>query len=636
MPETLRELSGRLAFSFEGLIQATDELAARYRTEAQAAPGALAAPGQPGGPFPPSPLAAGPGGTLDVDLGAGTLFGRGASQALGTGVGGFAAGALGPLAPYLAVGGILASGYGDDLIRAAGKAGGEVAGKILELAPEIGIAIGEAVIEGVSRSIGSEGGKDLILDALVPGRVSREAEQNFGVGTPRGLLQRLHDFIVPPAGSQTLPDDFPIDYRDDANEILEMIHSGKYNEKVLEIRRDFWSSIILESALELGVPDDETDRILQGMDLPGGRRRFNVPGSFSEIGTLRHPPPLSIAGITGEDISNLYGRGRSFLSGIGTSGVSYFDRFQVNDSDLLEQEGTKIMGMLEDAIRDLNTTISGGINLPSVHGPVESGAGQIARGIHRFSPGTLAGAYGFFRRAGQAGEEFAGIGDDSAVGRLYGRLGRSLESDVAGGVDIAEQGQALTIEGINALDFMDRLEEKTLIAIQRIEGLDAGLASVGQSGGDALRGLLKGTTGWGDALGHVATRIQDVILELALIKPFESLFAKLIGGAVGSIITGSDTTERAYGGPVMAGESYIVGERGVEVFTPSMSGHITPNHELSSGMGRGDAPITVNMEINDADPARARAYMDASLARAHEERIRGRLHASSDDYRGRG
>ena len=51
----------------------------------------------------------------------------------------------------------------------------------------------------------------------------------------------------------------------------------------------------------------------------------------------------------------------------------------------------------------------------------------------------------------------------------------------------------------------------------------------------------------------------------------------------------STLPQLANGGPVMAGGSYIVGERGPELFTPSSSGNITPN----GGFG-GGANITVN------------------------------------------
>ena len=52
---------------------------------------------------------------------------------------------------------------------------------------------------------------------------------------------------------------------------------------------------------------------------------------------------------------------------------------------------------------------------------------------------------------------------------------------------------------------------------------------------------------------------------------------------------------RANGGPVMSGTTYLVGERGPELFTPSASGNITPN----GGFG-GGSTITVN--VNGGDP----------------------------------
>lgn len=42
---------------------------------------------------------------------------------------------------------------------------------------------------------------------------------------------------------------------------------------------------------------------------------------------------------------------------------------------------------------------------------------------------------------------------------------------------------------------------------------------------------------------------------------------------------------RQHGGETYRGESYIVGERGPELFTPNTGGTITPNHELGSGEG---------------------------------------------------
>ena len=57
----------------------------------------------------------------------------------------------------------------------------------------------------------------------------------------------------------------------------------------------------------------------------------------------------------------------------------------------------------------------------------------------------------------------------------------------------------------------------------------------------------------------------------------------------------TNTPGRAMGGPVTGGSSYLVGERGMELFTPSTSGTITPN----SGLGGTTNNITIN---TSADP----------------------------------
>ena len=59
-------------------------------------------------------------------------------------------------------------------------------------------------------------------------------------------------------------------------------------------------------------------------------------------------------------------------------------------------------------------------------------------------------------------------------------------------------------------------------------------------------------------------------------------------------VENSSIPARAMGGPVMGGQSYLVGERGPELFTPGSSGNITPNSAM------GGNTITVN--VNGGDP----------------------------------
>ena len=68
---------------------------------------------------------------------------------------------------------------------------------------------------------------------------------------------------------------------------------------------------------------------------------------------------------------------------------------------------------------------------------------------------------------------------------------------------------------------------------------------------------------------------------------------KGISGAIDSVFGGG----KAAGGPVRSGTSYLVGERGPELFTPSSNGMITPNNRLSGGS------TTINLNVTGAiDP----------------------------------
>jgi hypothetical protein len=71
---------------------------------------------------------------------------------------------------------------------------------------------------------------------------------------------------------------------------------------------------------------------------------------------------------------------------------------------------------------------------------------------------------------------------------------------------------------------------------------------------------------------------------------------KGIGGAISSAFGGF----RANGGSVSPGKSYVVGERGAEMFVPSSSGTIIPN----GGMGGSTFNITVNGAIDAEGTAR--------------------------------
>ena len=128
-----------------------------------------------------------------------------------------------------------------------------------------------------------------------------------------------------------------------------------------------------------------------------------------------------------------------------------------------------------------------------------------------------------------------------------------------------------------------------------------------------LKGMLKGFI-------DVTRRM---IAEQAAAKLFGGGFGKFLTGAVGSLFGGGGGTPtsanfsgpRAAGGPVSGGKSYLVGERGPELFTPGTSGHITPNHALGGGVVQN---ITVDARGATVDAIRA---IPAAMAEAKRQAV---------------
>jgi phage tail tape-measure protein len=71
---------------------------------------------------------------------------------------------------------------------------------------------------------------------------------------------------------------------------------------------------------------------------------------------------------------------------------------------------------------------------------------------------------------------------------------------------------------------------------------------------------------------------------------------KALGGPVGGFISGF----LADGGTAQAGRSYIVGERGPELFVPRSTGTVVPNEAMGAAVG---GEVTVNFNINAVDAA---------------------------------
>jgi len=112
---------------------------------------------------------------------------------------------------------------------------------------------------------------------------------------------------------------------------------------------------------------------------------------------------------------------------------------------------------------------------------------------------------------------------------------------------------------------------------------------------EGIKGLIKGTSTLGDLLNNVADRFLDLALNQALFGSAAGEFTKGKGGGIFGAIAG---IFKANGGPVRSGKSFIVGEKGPELFTPGRSGAITPNNKL---VGGGSTSVVVNVDASGSD-----------------------------------
>jgi len=109
-------------------------------------------------------------------------------------------------------------------------------------------------------------------------------------------------------------------------------------------------------------------------------------------------------------------------------------------------------------------------------------------------------------------------------------------------------------------------------------------------------------TGFSQLVGFLNKAYAQMTNIVNLVNNNKGLFLGQ-AGVIGTLI-GTFGGGKAVGGPVSGGTSYLVGERGPELFTPNSSGMITPNNRLG-GSGGNTFNITVNGAIDSEGTARS-------------------------------
>ena len=157
----------------------------------------------------------------------------------------------------------------------------------------------------------------------------------------------------------------------------------------------------------------------------------------------------------------------------------------------------------------------------------------------------------------------------------------------------------------------------------KLDNFKKSIKSVQESMADVV---IKGIKGMEDALVNFVTSgklafkdlansiIKDMIriaIQQSFTAPFSNFIGGLFKGPSNQAITSAVAGAKAMGGPVRGGSSYLVGERGMELFTPNSSGHITPNHQLG-----GNTSVVVNVDAKGQSSVQGDQGQAAALGRA--------------------
>ena len=136
-------------------------------------------------------------------------------------------------------------------------------------------------------------------------------------------------------------------------------------------------------------------------------------------------------------------------------------------------------------------------------------------------------------------------------------------------------------------------EAKRLNAIQTdSEKLGASIANSFET---AMMSMVDGTTSVKDAFKSMAVAIIKDLYKIYVVKKITGMITSAFAGGDAALSGPQHGGGRANGGPVQGGRSYTVGERGPEIFTPAMSGTITPN---SGGGGGSGTTIVQNINVS--------------------------------------
>lgn len=232
---------------------------------------------------------------------------------------------------------------------------------------------------------------------------------------------------------------------------------------------------------------------------------------------------------------------------------------------------------------------------------------QLKEGPLGRALGELGGLFNDNEENAKAAEEAAKSLGDAYSGYVSSRLAESREEIAQMNLAIEDQAEELAITDLKWQSLIGTLKLDSAMTDAKEQ-----LAGLKEKAVEAYGGSQEAVDEYKESLINAQLMVLALAGTVQLTNAQKNQIRILVDteqldraiSLIGTISAGGYTPElnamrfrgaRALGGPVAPGGSYLVGERGPELFTPSSSGNITPNNAMGGG-----ANITVN--VSSADP----------------------------------
>jgi tape measure domain-containing protein len=218
--------------------------------------------------------------------------------------------------------------------------------------------------------------------------------------------------------------------------------------------------------------------------------------------------------------------------------------------------------------------------------------------------------------------------------------------------DLKKQIAAPTLGADLIRQQIGTLSDELLVLTDVGTQVTAAAASIGDAFSASFKGVISGSMSAQEALASffqsvadhfldMAAQIIAKMIQMAILNTIVGLLpgaggagggtlalssnpnvgAYMGGGGIEGITMGTFGGTRAKGGPVSSGQTYMVGERGPELFVPGRSGSIVPN----GAMG-GDVNVVVNVDAKgssvEGDQSQAKALGNAISAAVQSELVK--------------